>query len=137
MKDYESEFDGCPKCGGNDGYTNVGRSHWCCCQEHKTKWCIGANLFDSWREETEEEQRAAYNKIGLGVFEEVEPLQMRDFDLKPIAGDRNSYRTHDDWFAAVLAKQEDLERLWKERAAEEERAVRNSISRDDADELPF
>jgi hypothetical protein len=118
MKDYENYFGGCPKCGGTDGFTNVGRSHWCYCQDHKTRWCIGANLFSNWRDETEDEQRAAYNKIGLGEFEEVESLAMLEYgSLKPIAGDRDSYPTHDDWFAAVLAKQSELERLRKERTA--------------------
>ena len=67
-------FGGCPECGDQDGYTNVGRSHWIFCIAHRTKWCIGANLFSSWRDETEAEQRLAYDAIGLGSFAEVKPM---------------------------------------------------------------
>jgi hypothetical protein len=59
----------------------------------------------SWRDQTEEQQRAIYNEIGLGDFEEVESLEMLDPDFKPIAGDIASYPSHADWFSAVLAKQ--------------------------------
>jgi hypothetical protein len=73
-KDYDNYFGGCPKCGGTDGYANVGRSHWFFCREHQTKWCCGANLFSSWRDQTEEEQRAFYETNALGSFEEVVPI---------------------------------------------------------------
>ena len=39
---------------------------------------IGSNLFSSWREQTEEEQRRIYNEIGLGEFTEVRPLPCTD-----------------------------------------------------------
>jgi hypothetical protein len=64
-------FGVCPHCGKNDGFINVGRSHWFFCKEHRVKWCAGANLFSSWRHETEAEQRRIYNEIGLGEFEEL------------------------------------------------------------------
>jgi hypothetical protein len=67
-------FGGCPQCGRNDGYVNVGKSHVFICREHKTKWSIGSNLFSSWRYQTEEEQRRIYDEIGVGDFTEVEPL---------------------------------------------------------------
>jgi hypothetical protein len=67
-------FGWCPHCRNNDGFINVGRNHWFLCQEHKTKWWAGANLFSSWREETEEEQRAIYDKYGVGGYTEVEPV---------------------------------------------------------------
>jgi hypothetical protein len=70
----DNYFGGCPQCGRDDGCANVGRSHWFYCKEHKVKWCIGSNLFSTWRDETEEEQRRIYNEIGLGDFTEVEPL---------------------------------------------------------------
>ncbi len=73
----EHYFGGCPECGDQDGYTNVGRSHWIFCKEHRTKWCVGSNLFSSWHEETEAEQRQAYEDIGLGGFREVEPMPWR------------------------------------------------------------
>lgn len=45
----------CPECGKNDGYLNIGRDHWFYCRKHRVKWCIGSNLFSSWRRETREE----------------------------------------------------------------------------------
>jgi hypothetical protein len=48
-------------------------SHWMFCREHKTRWCIGSNLFSSWRHETEAEQRAWYDKENFGSYETVEP----------------------------------------------------------------
>lgn len=70
----DNYFGGCPKCGKTDGYINIGRSHWFSCEKHKTKWCIGSNLFSSWKDETEEEQRAIFDKLGFGNFKEVEPI---------------------------------------------------------------
>ena len=56
---------GCPECDGGDGMINIGRSHWCYCNKCKVQWCIGSNLFSSWREETVAEQRARYHALGL------------------------------------------------------------------------
>jgi hypothetical protein len=67
-------FGGCPRCGRTDGYINVGRSHWFVCDEHRTKWCAGYNIFSSWRQETEEEQRKIYYDRGVDKYEEVTPL---------------------------------------------------------------
>jgi hypothetical protein len=77
----DSYFGGCPKCGGTDGYVNVGRNHWFICVEHKTKWCVGSNLFSAWRFETEEEQRHLWDSLGLDDFTEVEPLLCNDPDI--------------------------------------------------------
>jgi hypothetical protein len=66
-------FGVCPICHKCDGYANAGRSHRCYCKEHKTSWCIGANLFSDWREQTEEEQRQIWDEIGLNNFKNVEP----------------------------------------------------------------
>ena len=65
-------FGGCPKCGKTDGYVNVGRNHWNLCDEHKTKWPIGANLFSSWKEETEAHWRRNANL--LEGYTQVEPI---------------------------------------------------------------
>jgi hypothetical protein len=73
-KQADGYFGWCPHCRNNDGYLNVGRSHWFVCDEHKTKWCIGANLFSSWRDETEEEQRHLYYERGIDKYQEVEPV---------------------------------------------------------------
>jgi hypothetical protein len=64
-------FGVCPACKGQDGYLNIGRDHWFKCDEHKTKWHVGSNLFSSWRHEDE----AAWeeNARELSEYEEVEP----------------------------------------------------------------
>ncbi len=53
LKHEPSHFGGCPECGQDDGYMNVRQDHWCVCDEHKTKWWAGSNLFSCWREESE------------------------------------------------------------------------------------
>ena len=69
-------FGVCPQCRRNDGYANVGPSHWFFCKKHRVMWCVGSNLFSSWKDETEEEQRRVYHEIGLGEFEEIRPLHL-------------------------------------------------------------
>lgn len=66
-------FGLCPVCHETDGYANAGRSHRFYCKEHKTSWCVGSNLFSSWCYQTEAEQRAIWDEIGLNDFENVEP----------------------------------------------------------------
>jgi hypothetical protein len=66
-------FGLCPICHETDGFANAGKSHVFYCREHKTSWCVGTNLFSSWREQTEEEQRRIWNEIGLEEFEDVKP----------------------------------------------------------------
>ena len=63
------DFGACPRCGRNDGYLNVGRSHWFVCHEHKLKWWVGANLFSSWKQETP--RRWHRNWERLHGYEEV------------------------------------------------------------------
>lgn len=65
-------FGGCPKCGRDDGFLNVGREHWFACFKHKTKWHVGSNLFSSWREQSEQEW--ALNAARLAGYREVEPI---------------------------------------------------------------
>ena len=74
-------FGGCPQCGRNDGYVNVYKTHVFICREHKTQWKVGSNLFSSWRDQTEEEQRRIYDEIGVGDFTEVEPLGCNDPEI--------------------------------------------------------
>ena len=71
-------FGFCPVCHKNDGYANTGRSHRFYCKEHKTSWSVGSNLFSSWRGQTEAEQRAIWDEIGLNDFEDVEPYHPPD-----------------------------------------------------------
>jgi hypothetical protein len=72
-------FGGCPRCGRNDGYVNASKAHVFICREHKVCWTIGSNIFSSWKEQTEEEQRRIWNEIGLEDFTEVEPLACTEF----------------------------------------------------------
>ena len=50
---------------------NTGREHWAYCDEHKTKWIVGSNLFSSWREQTEEDWSA--NAKYLADYREIVP----------------------------------------------------------------
>ena len=43
---------GCPICGTNDGYLNLGAEHWFICRTHKTRWLAGKNMFDTWKTQT-------------------------------------------------------------------------------------
>jgi ssDNA-binding Zn-finger/Zn-ribbon topoisomerase 1 len=72
-KQYDNGFGGCPQCGGTHGYLNIGRDHWFVCDDHKTKWRVGSNLFSSWKDETDEEW--ASNKLHLEGYEEVRPVR--------------------------------------------------------------
>ena len=83
-------FGGCPVCRQTDGYMNVGRTHWFVCDTHRTKWCIGMNLFSSWHEETEDEWRI--NEKKLQSYREVTPvydeaLRKPQKELEPYTGD--------------------------------------------------
>ena len=64
-------FGGCPHCGRNDGYLNIGREHWFVCHRHRAKWWVGSNLFSCWREETEETWRK--NAYLMAIYYEAEP----------------------------------------------------------------
>ena len=68
-----SGFGGCPHCGQDDGYLNVGREHWFFCREHKTKWRVGTNLFSSWREEDEGAWQR--NRFTLAEYMTVDPVR--------------------------------------------------------------
>ena len=70
----EEYFGGCPECGKNDGYLNTGRTHVFMCKTHRTSWIAGSNLFSSWRNETEAEQRAKWDEVGMEDFKRVEPI---------------------------------------------------------------
>ena len=64
---YEA-FGACPDCDKHDGYINIGRSHWFYCAEHKTCWIAGSNLFSTWLDQTEDEQRRRYEELDFGSF---------------------------------------------------------------------
>jgi hypothetical protein len=73
----DTRFGACPECVAEappgmkheTHIVNVGRNHWRYCQRHKVKWRIGANLFSSWKEETEEEWQR--NAEMLASFDEL------------------------------------------------------------------
>ena len=66
----------CPSCHRNDGYLNLGREHWFVCHAHRVMWCIGENLFSSWRHETGEVW--AENRERLKGYAEIEPELQED-----------------------------------------------------------
>lgn len=43
------------------------------CKEHKTKWLAGSNLFSSWRNQMEDDQRKIYDELCFGEFKHIEP----------------------------------------------------------------
>ena len=67
------QFGGCPECHKSDGYLDVEREHWFICKEHKTKWCVGENLFSIWQwlSPADWEENAAR----LAEYREVEPWE--------------------------------------------------------------
>ena len=67
-------FGGCPECGKTDGYLNTGRTHVFMCETHRTYWVAGSNLFSDWRDETEAEQRAKWDEVGMEEFRLVKPI---------------------------------------------------------------
>ncbi len=72
-KATDERFGTCPVCHTNAGYLNLGNDHWFVCNEHKTKWVVGANLFSSSMDETEEQQKAEQEEIGFADYKVVEP----------------------------------------------------------------
>lgn len=80
LEDGHTYFGGCPVCGDNDGYVNIGRGHWLVCKEHRTRWFIGSNLFSSWRDETPEEQRRAVDFM----FDANDELREGWRDVEPL-----------------------------------------------------
>jgi hypothetical protein len=87
------QFGLCPTCHKTNGYINVGSNHWFRCDEHKMKWCTCANIFSSWREETEEQQRERYYGLGIDTYKMVEP-----FHPKPTVTTTNQSVTEIDVF---------------------------------------
>src|SRR5277367_1821432 len=65
-------FGGCPHCGANHGFLNVRAEHWIVCDAHQVKWCVGSNLFSSWKDENERIWRRNTERL-LG-YSKVEPL---------------------------------------------------------------
>jgi hypothetical protein len=82
-------FGLCPKCKKYDGCLNVGPGHWYFCKEHRLRWFVGSNLFSSWRDETEAEQRRRYEKLGFDRYKDVEPFYPDMEDVQPLDEESN------------------------------------------------
>jgi hypothetical protein len=82
MKDFNNYFGGCPECGGTHGCRSVGPEHWYYCDDHKTKWCVGADLFSTWKELGE--QGWARNRAHLADYTEVQSLGTHERDGREI-----------------------------------------------------
>jgi hypothetical protein len=67
-------FGECPICHGNDGCRSIGPDHWYSCDTHRTKWCIGSNLFSGWKELTRDE--CLQNAAHLAGYREVKPSRL-------------------------------------------------------------
>lgn len=79
MSELDSHFGLCPRCADEDRWNegellNYGRDHWIACHEHEVRWYVGANLFSSWREETDEVWKA--NAERIGTYIEVEAAHL-------------------------------------------------------------
>jgi hypothetical protein len=61
----------CPSCHQCDGYLNVGKGHWLFCKAHQVRWYVGSNLFSSWRDQTEEEQRQIFDDLNFGEYRTI------------------------------------------------------------------
>jgi hypothetical protein len=59
----EDQFGSCPVCGRNDGYRNIYSQHFFFCEEHRITWSVGSNLLSSWREESREDWRGAWEEL--------------------------------------------------------------------------
>jgi hypothetical protein len=64
-------FGVCPTCFKFTGYINIGKGHWFFCKEHRVKWWFGSNIFSDWRQQTEEEQREAYDSLGFTDYDDL------------------------------------------------------------------
>ena len=71
-KKVNDHFGVCPTCKSNDGYINIGKGHWFYCREHRVRWFVGSNLISTWRDETEDEQRAQYDRLGFAEFHRID-----------------------------------------------------------------
>lgn len=107
----EEYFGGCPQCGKNDGFFNIGSSHYFYCGEHRTRWHIGANLFSSWRDEDDSVWQA--NRKKYGDYLEVEPIRPEPTEAERQAAaleQRQSNQAKD--FIPVVRSLRRLSKVW-------------------------
>jgi hypothetical protein len=67
-----SYYGGCPYCGDDDGYLNIGIDHWFICDLDMTKWYMGSNVFSI--DEDETEQVWEENAARLARYRKVAPV---------------------------------------------------------------
>jgi hypothetical protein len=86
IQGFKDHFGTCPHCHDFGGFINIGRGHWFFCDEHRVKWCVGSDLFDCWRDQTEKEQRAIYDAKGFGSYQDVVPYSPRLITIETSCG---------------------------------------------------
>lgn len=60
--------------------------HWFVCDDHKTKWWVGSNLFDGWRYQDEETWRK--NERILAGYTAVKSLDTHERDGRELVKER-------------------------------------------------
>lgn len=104
-------FGGCPQCGQTDGCFNIEREHWFKCDTHKTCWSIGANLFSSWREETDADW--SRNRVKHESYRTVEPVHPEPTEEERVARlDGERHRAQADAFTPVIRSLRSLGKKW-------------------------
>lgn len=83
--DEDLRFGGCPHCHGVDEHFNVQRDHFAACHQHRVMWNFGANLFFSWRNETEADWEG--NTRRFAGYRWVDPHYDVKQPLEPLGGD--------------------------------------------------
>ena len=61
--DDKNYFGHCPIMEHENYVLNIFKNHWMYCEQCKTRWLVGSNLFGSWRHETEEIWKNNFRKI--------------------------------------------------------------------------
>jgi len=59
----QNYFGHCPFPEHENYYLNIHREHWMVCDKCKIKWCMGENLFSSWRTENMAKWKANFMRI--------------------------------------------------------------------------
>ena len=75
----------CPYCLRNDGYLNLGWSHWFVCHADRVRWLVGENLFSTWRHETAADWNATWERIGS--YATCRPLFVEELPVPPRSGE--------------------------------------------------
>jgi hypothetical protein len=92
-KGERSDFGNCPVCGKNPACRNIGRDHYFYCDEHKIAWCVGSNLFSSWRDESEDDWQ--HNRAKLADFKIIDESDASTPEQRKAAADHR--RLHEAW----------------------------------------